>query len=76
MRLTNMAEITGTLIMLHMRYLHDVSKEFKMLDIVGFIDPAMTGEKGCGSATSRPRSIKDRLISASPNQIFLLPYNA
>ncbi|XP_040365679.1 uncharacterized protein LOC112168778 isoform X2 [Rosa chinensis] len=47
-----------------------------MQDMVCFIDPAMTGEKGCGRATSRSRSIKDCLISAPPNQIFLLPYNA
>ncbi|PRQ23663.1 hypothetical protein RchiOBHm_Chr6g0263841 [Rosa chinensis] len=76
MRLANMAEVTGTLIVLYMRYLYDVLKESKMLDMVGFIDPAMTGEKGCGSATSRSRSVKDCLISASPNQISLLPYNA
>ncbi|KAM5578461.1 hypothetical protein ABKV19_008661, partial [Rosa sericea] len=58
------------------RHMHDVLKESKMLDMVGFIDPALIGEKGCGSATTRSRSIKDRLISVSPNQIFLLPYNA
>ncbi|XP_024156196.1 uncharacterized protein LOC112164199 [Rosa chinensis] len=75
-RLATMTKVTGTLIVLYMRYLHDVLKESKMLDMVGFIDPALIGEKGCGSATMRSRSIKDRLISASPNQIFLLPYNA
>ncbi|XP_024177721.2 uncharacterized protein LOC112183578 [Rosa chinensis] len=75
-RLANMAEVTGTIIVLYMRYLYDVLKKSKMVDMVGFVDPALTGEIGCGSATTRSRSIKDRLISASPNQIFLVPYNA
>lgn len=58
------------------RYLHNVLKESKMLDMVGFIDPALTGDKGCGSPSKRSENIKDRLITASENQIFLLPYNA
>ena len=47
-----------------------------MLDMVGFIDPALTGDKGCGSPSTRSGNINDRLITASENQIFLLPYNA
>lgn len=46
-----------------------------MLELVGFVDPARVGAKGCGSVTERSKYIAKVIANATPDQIFLVPYN-
>lgn len=61
---------------MHVRYLYNVLTQCKMVDMVAFVDPASIGGKGCGNGTVRSQNIKQRLITAKPGQLFMLPYNA
>ncbi|PRQ54700.1 putative Ulp1 protease family catalytic domain, transposase, Tnp1/En/Spm [Rosa chinensis] len=75
-RIATMRELTGNCIVIYQRYLYDVLSQYKMLDMVAFNDPAMIGAIGCGKGQERSQHIKERLISAKPGQIFMLPYNS
>ncbi|XP_021826371.1 uncharacterized protein LOC110767200 isoform X2 [Prunus avium] len=69
-----MSEISGTCIVIYMRYLHEVLKMSNMLSMIGFVDPAVIGALGCGDVSQRSRVLATRFSSAHPDQIFLLPY--
>ena len=47
-----------------------------MVDMVGLVDPAVTGALGCGNPTERSRSLSTRFKNAKAGQIFLVPYNS
>lgn len=57
-------------------YLYDVLKKSKMVDMVGMVDPAITGALGCGNPTERSRSLAARFNNGKAGQIFLVPYNS
>ncbi|XP_024179791.2 uncharacterized protein LOC112185725 [Rosa chinensis] len=71
-----MREVTGNCIVVYQRYLLDLLTRYKMLDMVAFVDPSMIGAIRYGDGHAQSQHIKDRLLTAKPNQIFLLPYNA
>ncbi|KAM5549788.1 hypothetical protein ABKV19_000950 [Rosa sericea] len=75
-RLASMREVTGTCIAVYQRYLYDQLKAYKMLDMVAFVDPSLIGAVGCGNGTVKAQHIKDRLVTAKPGQMFMLPYNS
>ncbi|KAM5573609.1 hypothetical protein ABKV19_013246 [Rosa sericea] len=74
--MANMLEVSGGVIVFYMSYIYGVLKKSKMLDMVGFIDPAHTGIIGCGNPTERARSMSNRYMLGKPGQIFLVPYNS
>ncbi|KAL6125729.1 hypothetical protein ACLB2K_073783 [Fragaria x ananassa] len=57
------------------RYLYDVLKNIKMLDMIVFVDPAMVGE-GYGPTRSKAEHLCARFITSKPGQLFLVPYNS
>ncbi|KAM5569248.1 hypothetical protein ABKV19_016650 [Rosa sericea] len=75
-RMASMRELTGTCIVVYQRYLYDQLKAYKMLDMVAFVDPSLIGAVGYGNGTVRAQHMKDRLITAKPGQMFMLPYNS
>ncbi|KAK9942844.1 hypothetical protein M0R45_008491 [Rubus argutus] len=75
-RLASMREITANCIVVYLRYLYDVLTRYKMRDMIAFVDPALIGGKGCGNGIVRSQNIKERLITAKPGQLFMLPYNS
>ncbi|XP_062021676.1 uncharacterized protein LOC133738229 [Rosa rugosa] len=74
--MANMLEVSGGVIVFYMSYIYGVLKKSKMLDMVGFMDPAHTGIIGCGNPTERARSMSNRYMLGKPGQIFLVPYNS
>lgn len=46
-----------------------------MTDMISFVDPAVIGSKGCGTAGERSRNLAERFKTTKPGQLFLLPYN-
>ncbi|KAL6137487.1 hypothetical protein ACLB2K_062779 [Fragaria x ananassa] len=50
--MASMTEITGNCIVAYQRYMYDVLKNTKMLDMIAFVDPAMVGER-CGTTRSK-----------------------
>ncbi|KAM5584191.1 hypothetical protein ABKV19_003845 [Rosa sericea] len=75
-RMASMRELTGTCIVVYQRYLYDQLKAYKMLDMVAFVDPSLIGAVGCGNGTVKAQHMKDRLVTAKPGQMFMLPYNS
>ncbi|PRQ50513.1 hypothetical protein RchiOBHm_Chr2g0134051 [Rosa chinensis] len=59
-----------------MSFLYQVLKKSKMLDMIGFVDPANTSVIGCGNPTERARSLSVSYERGKPGQIFLVPYNS
>ncbi|KAL6178312.1 hypothetical protein ACLB2K_049830 [Fragaria x ananassa] len=51
-RMASMTEITRNYIVAYQKYMYDVLKNTKMLNMIAFVDPAMVGE-GCGIARSK-----------------------
>ncbi|PRQ43768.1 putative Ulp1 protease family catalytic domain-containing protein [Rosa chinensis] len=58
------------------RYLYEQLIAYKMVDMVAFIDPSLIGASGSGNRTVRAQHIRDRLVTAKPGQMFMLPYNS
>jgi hypothetical protein len=58
------------------RYLYEKLTTYKMVDMVAFVDPSHIGAVGCGNGTTRAQHIKDRLVTAKPGQMFMLPFNS
>ncbi|PRQ34678.1 putative Ulp1 protease family catalytic domain-containing protein [Rosa chinensis] len=75
-RLASMREVFGNCIAVYQRYLYDQLTAYKMVDMVAFVDPSRIGGKGGGNGTVRAQHIRDRLLTAKPGQIFMLPYNS
>ncbi|PRQ37372.1 putative Ulp1 protease family catalytic domain, transposase, Tnp1/En/Spm [Rosa chinensis] len=75
-RLASMREVSGNCIAVYQRYLYDQLTAYKMVDMVAFVDPSRIGGKGSGNGTVRAQHIRDRLLTAKPGQMFMLPYNS
>ncbi|XP_062018079.1 uncharacterized protein LOC133734441 [Rosa rugosa] len=75
-RLASMREVTGNCISVYQRYLYEKLTTYKMVDMVAFVDPSHIGAVGCGNGTTRAQHIKDRLVTAKPGQMFMLPFNS
>ena len=56
------------------RCLFDHLKAANMVNMVGFIDPALVSADA-GSLTERSRLVANRLQKTDGEQIFLMPYN-
>ncbi|XP_061988645.1 uncharacterized protein LOC133712759 [Rosa rugosa] len=74
--MTNMEEVSAGCVVMYMSFLYQVLKKSKMLDMIGFVDPANTGVIGCGNPTERARSLSVSYERGKPGQIFLVPYNS
>ncbi|PRQ36411.1 putative Ulp1 protease family catalytic domain-containing protein [Rosa chinensis] len=75
-QLASMRELSGTCIAVYQRYLYEQLIAYKMVDMVAFIDPSLIGASGSGNRTVRAQHIRDRLVTAKPGQMFMLPYNS
>ncbi|KAI5350623.1 hypothetical protein L3X38_003514 [Prunus dulcis] len=73
-QLAGMEEIGATVVVVYMRYLHDVLKQANMCSMVGFIDPA-TVSANSGTIAERSRLVAARLQKTDGEQIFMMPYN-
>ncbi|KAL6223128.1 hypothetical protein ACLB2K_006518 [Fragaria x ananassa] len=73
-RMASMTEINGNCIMAYQRYLYDVLKNTKMLDMIAFVDLATVGE-GCGTVRSKAEHLCV-FITSKPGQLFMVPYNS
>ncbi|KAL6293372.1 hypothetical protein ACE6H2_001514 [Prunus campanulata] len=69
-----MEEIGATVVAVYMRCLFDHLKAANMVNMVGFIDPALISADA-GSLTERSRIVFSRLQKTDGEQIFLMPYN-
>ncbi|KAL6293726.1 hypothetical protein ACE6H2_001868 [Prunus campanulata] len=67
-------EIGATVVAVYMRCLFDHLKVANMVNMVGFIDPALVSADA-GSLTERSRLVANRLQKTNGEQIFLMPYN-
>ncbi|PRQ48818.1 hypothetical protein RchiOBHm_Chr2g0114971 [Rosa chinensis] len=74
--MTNMKEFSGSCIVMYMSFIYQVLKKSKMLDMIGFVDPANTGVIGYGNPTERARSLSVSYERGKPGLIFWVPYNS
>ncbi|XP_021811922.1 uncharacterized protein LOC110755069 [Prunus avium] len=70
----SMEEIGATVVAVYMRCLFDNLKAANMVNMVGFIDPALVSADA-GSLTERSHVVANRVQKADGEQIFLMPYN-
>ncbi|XP_021822071.1 uncharacterized protein LOC110763563 isoform X2 [Prunus avium] len=77
--LTSMLELTVSCIILYMRQLYDHMKAEGLLQMFGFINPAIVSLAGNlnnqRKRDERSRNIADRLVKAKKNQLIIMPYN-
>ncbi|XP_021829791.1 uncharacterized protein LOC110770024 isoform X1 [Prunus avium] len=77
--LTSMLELTVSCIILYMRQLYDHMKDEGLLQMFGFINPAIVSLAGNlnnqRKRDERSRNIADRLVKAKKNQLIIMPYN-
>ncbi|PQM39875.1 uncharacterized protein Pyn_10230 [Prunus yedoensis var. nudiflora] len=77
--LTSMLELTVSCIILYMRQLYDHMKDEGLLQMFGFINPAIVSLAGNlnnqRKRDERSRNVADRLVKAKKNQLIIMPYN-
>ncbi|KAL6183867.1 hypothetical protein ACLB2K_045277 [Fragaria x ananassa] len=74
--IATMKKVTGNLITSYQRYLYSKLEAYRMMHIVAFVHPSQIGAIGCGTGTQRTENIAQRLATAKPGQVFMLPYNS